>query len=45
MNVDLLLTCYWVVIDWSCTDGEWYSIDEDINILDISDDDNNGILG
>lgn len=41
MNVDLLLICYWVVIDWSYTsDGEWYSEGDDVEIVDISDDSN-----
>jgi hypothetical protein len=44
MKADLLLSCYWVVIDWSCTDGEWYSVGDNIDILNISDD-NNRILG
>lgn len=35
----------WSIVDWSYTsDGEWYSVGDEIDILYISDD-NNGILG
>ena len=34
----------WSIVDWNYTgDGEWCSVDDNIDILDISDD-NNGIL-